>query len=42
MSLLEINPLVVTKDGKLMCLDAKVSFDANALYRHPTSWRCAT
>jgi succinyl-CoA synthetase beta subunit len=35
MSLLEINPLVVTKDGKLICLDAKVGFDPNALYRHP-------
>ncbi len=35
MSLLEINPLVVTKSGQLVCLDAKVSFDDNALYRHP-------
>ena len=35
MSLLEINPLVVTKDNKLICLDAKVGFDDNALYRHP-------
>jgi succinyl-CoA synthetase beta subunit len=35
MSLLEINPLVVTKDKKLICLDAKVSFDSNALYAHP-------
>ena len=35
MSMLEINPLVVTKGGKLVCLDAKVSFDSNALYRHP-------
>jgi succinyl-CoA synthetase beta subunit len=34
MSLLEINPLVVTKDGKLVCLDAKINFDDNALYRH--------
>ncbi|GIK82623.1 MAG: ADP-forming succinate--CoA ligase subunit beta [Pseudorhodoplanes sp.] len=34
MSLLEINPLVVTKDNKLICLDAKVGFDSNALYRH--------
>lgn len=34
-SLLEINPLVVTEDGSLTCLDAKVSFDSNALYRHP-------
>jgi len=34
MSLLEINPLVVTKDGKLVCLDAKMNFDDNALYRH--------
>ena len=35
MSLLEINPLVVTPDGALTCLDAKMSFDSNALYRHP-------
>jgi succinyl-CoA synthetase beta subunit len=34
MSLLEINPLVVTDDGQLVCLDAKVNFDSNALYRH--------
>src|SRR5271163_38853 len=35
MSLLEINPLVVTKTGELICLDAKMGFDDNALYRHP-------
>ncbi len=35
MEMLEINPLIVTTDGKLRCLDAKVSFDSNALYRHP-------
>ena len=35
MSMLEINPLIVTKQGKLVCLDAKVSFDDNALFRHP-------
>ena len=34
MSLLEINPLVVTKDGNVICLDAKVNFDDNALFRH--------
>jgi succinyl-CoA synthetase beta subunit len=34
MSLLEINPLVVTKSGQLICLDAKIAFDDNALYRH--------
>jgi succinyl-CoA synthetase beta subunit len=33
--LVEINPLVVTTDGRVMALDGKVSFDANALYRHP-------
>jgi succinyl-CoA synthetase beta subunit len=33
-SMLEINPLVVTEDGKLLVLDAKMSFDSNALYRH--------
>ena len=35
MSLLEINPLIVTGDDQLRVLDAKVSFDSNALYRHP-------
>ena len=35
MSLLEINPLIVTKGGQLLCLDAKIGFDDNALYRHP-------
>jgi succinyl-CoA synthetase beta subunit len=35
MSLLEVNPLVVTKSGELICLDAKIGFDDNALYRHP-------
>src|SRR6516162_840938 len=35
MSLLEINPLVLTKSGQLLCLDAKMSFDDSALYRHP-------
>ena len=34
-SLLEINPLVITDTKKLICLDAKVNFDDNALYRHP-------
>ncbi|HXW71526.1 MAG TPA: ADP-forming succinate--CoA ligase subunit beta [Methylocella sp.] len=35
MALLEINPLIVSSDGQLKCLDAKISFDDNALYRHP-------
>ena len=35
MSLLEINPLVVTREGRLICLDAKIGFDDNALFRHP-------
>ncbi|MCJ2065357.1 ADP-forming succinate--CoA ligase subunit beta [Methylobacterium sp. J-088] len=34
MSMLEINPLVLTADGHLKCLDAKISFDSNALYKH--------
>jgi len=34
-SLLEINPLVVTAQGNLLCLDAKINIDANALYRQP-------
>ena len=35
LSLLEINPLVITKQGNLHCLDAKINIDANALYRQP-------
>jgi succinyl-CoA synthetase beta subunit len=35
MSLLEINPLIVTGDDRLVCLDAKMGFDSNALARHP-------
>ncbi len=34
-SLAEINPLVVTKDGKLLAIDAKFNFDDNAIFRHP-------
>jgi succinyl-CoA synthetase beta subunit len=34
-SLLEINPLVITKQGQLLCLDAKITIDDNALYRQP-------
>ncbi len=34
-SLAEINPLVIDGNGKLMCLDAKINFDDNALFRHP-------
>jgi succinyl-CoA synthetase beta subunit len=34
-SLAEINPLVVTKDGRVLAIDAKLNFDDNALYRHP-------
>ncbi len=34
MSMLEINPLVVTGEGNLICLDAKIDFDSNSLYRH--------
>lgn len=35
LSLLEINPLVITKQGSLLCLDAKINIDDNALYRQP-------
>jgi succinyl-CoA synthetase beta subunit len=35
MDMLEINPLIITKDGDLKCLDAKMGFDDNALYRQP-------
>jgi len=43
-SLLEINPLVVTKDGAVLALDAKINFDDNALFRHPEleAWRDPT
>ena len=34
-SLLEVNPLIVTKDEKVVALDAKMNFDDNALFRHP-------
>ena len=34
-AMVEVNPLLVTKEGKLLALDAKVSFDNNALFRHP-------
>ena len=34
-SLLEINPLITTKDGKVLALDAKINFDDNAMFRHP-------
>ncbi len=34
-SIAEINPLVLTKDGKILAIDAKVNFDDNALFRHP-------
>jgi succinyl-CoA synthetase beta subunit len=34
-SLIEINPLVVTRDGNVVCLDAKLAFDDNGLFRHP-------
>ena len=34
-SMVEINPLILTKQGKIICLDAKINFDENALFRHP-------
>ena len=34
-SLIEINPLIITKEGKIICLDAKMNFDDNAIYRRP-------
>tara|TARA_B100000575_G_scaffold275866_1_gene260834 strand:- start:907 stop:2067 length:1161 start_codon:yes stop_codon:yes gene_type:complete len=34
-SMVEINPLILTKEKKIICLDAKVKFDSNALFRHP-------
>jgi succinyl-CoA synthetase beta subunit len=35
LSLVEVNPLVVTQDGELLCIDGKINIDDNALYRHP-------
>ena len=34
-SMIEINPLILTTEGKIICLDAKINFDDNALFRHP-------
>jgi len=34
-NMVEINPLILTKEEKIVCLDAKVNFDSNALFRHP-------
>jgi succinyl-CoA synthetase beta subunit len=34
-SLLEVNPLITTKDGRVLALDAKINFDDNAMFRHP-------
>ena len=34
-NLIEVNPLILTKDEKVICLDAKINFDGNALFRHP-------
>ncbi len=34
-SMVEINPLILTKEGNIICLDAKVNFDDNALFKHP-------
>ena len=34
-NLIEVNPLILTKGEELLCLDAKISFDDNAIYRHP-------
>ena len=35
MAMLEVNPLIVSAEGDIACLDAKIAFDSNALYRHP-------
>ena len=42
-SLLEVNPMITTKDGQVLALDAKINFDDNATYRHPelADWRDA-
>ena len=36
-SLVEINPFIIARDGRLFALDAKMNFDDNALFRHPGS-----
>jgi len=41
-SLIEINPFITTRDDKLFALDAKITFDDNALFRHPDIRPCAT
>jgi succinyl-CoA synthetase beta subunit len=41
-SLVEINPFITTTDGRLFALDAKMTFDDNALFRHPDIRNCAT
>jgi malate-CoA ligase subunit beta len=41
-TMVEINPLIVTAKGELMALDAKMSFDDNALFRHQDVLNCAT
>ena len=42
-SMVEINPLITTGEGNILCLDAKVNFDSNALYRQKrTSWNSGT
>jgi len=41
-SMLEINPLVVTRSGELVALDAKMGFDDNALFRQQKILNCAT
>ena len=33
--MVEVNPLILTKEQKIICLDAKVNFDSNALFKHP-------
>ena len=34
-NMVEVNPLILTKEEKIVCLDAKINFDSNALFRHP-------
>jgi len=38
-SLVEINPLILTRDKKVVCLDAKINFDDNSLFRHPDIYK---
>ena len=37
-NMIEVNPLILPKEKKIICLDAKVNFDSNALFKHPENY----